>query len=85
MVFKSAGKWGTPRYVVDYKGKGASLSVIGGLAGGASIDTILADMTRRVVLCGVIRMARGTRAGLAGSITAWAARQSGPANETGSA
>jgi hypothetical protein len=31
-------------------------------------------MTRRVVLCGVVRIARGTQAGLSGTIAAWAAR-----------
>jgi hypothetical protein len=63
-----------PRYVVDYRGKG--YFKIGYLRAGSQrlYRTILADMTRRVVLCGVVRIARGTQAGLSGTIAAWAAR-----------
>ncbi|ANB76675.1 hypothetical protein AYM40_31355 [Paraburkholderia phytofirmans OLGA172] len=85
MVFKSAGKWGMPRFVVDYRGKGCLKAGLRRAGLARLYRTILADMTQRVVFCGVVRIVRGMRAGLSGSIAVRVARQSGPANETGSA
>ncbi len=74
-----------PRYVVDYRKKGCVTVGHGRAVSRRRYRTILADMARRVALCGVVRMTRATRGALVGPIVAEVARQSGPANETGSA